>query len=284
MARKGEIWLVYNRSSGSNDEAALAELETALAGAGFSITGRTCFPDDAAPGVENLRSSGADCLAVFAGDGTVNSVVTGLFGWEGAVLVLPGGTMNMLSRRLHGDSEPELIVERLAAGHGRTVRPAIIRSRLGDGLSGVIAGPGTVWNDVREAMRHADVLDFVGSTIEAITASTDGPRVKCHMPARGRDGGYPAITIVPGEDGLTAEGYYAETLADRARHGAAILQQDFRSGPHETLCVNPLVELASIDGEPMGLLIDGEPHEGGAREKFVLARCEVDLLATGDAI
>lgn len=37
------------------------------------------------------------------------------------------------------------------------------------------------------------------------------------------------------------------------------------------------------EGEPMGLLIDGEPCAGAVAERFALARCGVDLLATADA-
>jgi len=38
--------------------------------------------------------------------------------------------------------------------------------------------------------------------------------------------------------------------------------------------------LAGSDGEPFGLLLDGEPADVGAAERFELVPCAVDLLAT----
>lgn len=280
MDKKRAAWLVYNLTSGSNDEVSLQRLIEGLDGAGFEVAGLMAFPEADAPSADDLRAAGIHHLAVFAGDGTLNSVVTDLFGWEGQVIVLPGGTKNLLSHRLHGDADQEEIVRRLGAGKGRIVRPTIIRSRLGVSLADVIAGPGAMWSDVREAARHADVLEFLSSAIDAIAASTDGPRVLYSEPCTGRAEGYPAINLVPTAAGLAGRGYHAETLADTARQGLAILKHDFRSGPHDDLGVHSVVRIASKEGAPIGLLLDGEPFDAGPSEEFTAASCEVDLLAT----
>lgn len=277
------IWLVYNESSGSNDAVTLSALEAEFVQAGFEIARKACFPADPVPNRQALSDEDISLVAVFAGDGTVATTVTGLYGWDGQVLVLPGGTMNMLARRLHGDAEPAEIVRRLVDGVTRAERPAIIRSNHGDALTGVLAGPGAAWNDVREAMRNTDVLEMVSSATDAIGESMSGARVRCADVTCGQPEGYAAITLTPTERGLDGNGYLAESVGDMVGQAVALLQRDFRNGPHEHLGLRDNWQLVCADNEPMGLLLDGEPCEGGIVEDFCLARCDVDLVVTADA-
>lgn len=280
MLNNSKVWLVRNALSGSNSEAALAVLVEALHAAGAELRRIIAFPEEPAPTPEDLRTAGVDMVAVFTGDGSIHAVVTGLDGWEGVVLVLPGGTMNLLSHRLHGDADVLDIIARAATGHARRHRPTVIGSRHGPALTGVLAGPGAAWNDVREAIREPDVASVVTSVSDAIGVSTSGASVVCREPACGREEGYTALMLTPGDDGLRLDGYYAATLADYARQGIALLRRNFRDGLHDELGAFADVVLACPQGEPMELLIDGEPFEGGAEERFTLATCAVDLLAT----
>lgn len=275
-----KLWLVCNPASGSNDEAALKALTAAFDDAGLGPDRIIRFPDELTPDLAALDAAGVDILAVYAGDGTTHAVVSKARRWGGAVLVLPGGTMNLLAKRLHGDDPAPQIVARLAGVVPRTVRPMVIRSRHGIGLTGVLAGPGTVWNEVREAMRSLDVLEFVSTAREAISQSASGPRVQCAQSGCGREEGYAAITVTPHHDGLEANGYYAESLGDYAGQGIALLNRNFRDGPHDPLGRHALLRLVCPEGEQMGLLIDGEPFDGSAEETFELAACEVDLVTT----
>lgn len=277
------IWLIYNETSGSNGDAALAALEESFSAAGFEVRRRFGFPTEGPPDVDELRAGDVDTLAIFAGDGTVHSVVTGLYGWEGCILVLPGGTMNLLSRRLHGEAEPAEIVARLGRGQVERMRPTVIRTSQGDALTGVLAGPGAYWNEVREAMRQGDVLEMVNEGTQAITESTKGPLVVFRDPPLGKSEGYSAILISPEAEGFVGDGYFAESLFDYARFAIAFLRRDFRDGPHDRFPLGKTVRVAGAAGEPMGMLIDGEPFDGTAEELFSLAHCEVDLLATAHA-
>ncbi|GGC04119.1 hypothetical protein GCM10011494_23220 [Novosphingobium endophyticum] len=283
MAQARKIWLVSNPDSGSNDDETLEQLVHALRGAGYDVAGMTRFPEEDAPGIDQLVSERIDILAVFAGDGTVHSTVTGVYGWDGGVLVLPGGTMNILSKRLHGDVPALEIAERLANAEPRRVRPGVVGSRHGEGLTGVLAGPGTIWNEVREALRTSNVLEMMTATKDAIAWSATGPKVICPEVDCAREEGYAAITVTPHETGLELKGYYAETLADYAGQGIALLNRNYRTGPHDELGCFPEVRLVCPEGEPMGLLIDGEPFDGASEELFRLATCEVDLLETINA-
>lgn len=281
--KASKIWLVHNKSSGSNDEDALAALRDAFGAAGLDLVGDTCFPRDDAPRSADLDSMQADTIAIFAGDGTISSIVAGLAGWQGTVLPLPGGTMNMLARRLHGDATALEIVARFQSGIVERVRPSVLQSRHAVGLTGALAGPGTAWADVREALREPSLKELVSTASEAISSSTGGAKVMCLDVECGREEGYTAITLTPREDGIEAAGYYTESLADYARHGVALLQRDFRNGPNEPLGRHRKMRLASSDKEPMGLLIDGESYEGGVEEEFELGTSHVDFWATADA-
>lgn len=276
-----KIWLVCNAESGSNDPQTVELLQQTCGEHGFDVARLVSFPDDPLPSPEELDAAGIDCVAVYTGDGTVNTCVSGLYGWNGAVLVLPGGTMNLLARRLHGEVAAEQIVACVASGGGRRVRPLVARTRHGDALAGLLAGPGTAWYAVREALREADVAGIVAGASEALAETTAGPMLHCKEPALGRESGYPLIDITPGEWGLQLDGYYAESAGDYFAQGWALLRRRFREGPHDRLGLVQSLTLEGDDGGSIGLSIDGETTEGSAQEEIAVAQCEVDLIATG---
>ena len=282
-AKPSTVWLVRNESSGSNDEQALASLRDAFGGSGITLLGETCFPKDQPPGPAELDDKGVDTIAIFAGDGTISSVVAKTAGWKGTVLPLPGGTMNMLARRLHGDATAPEIVGRFVSGIINRVHPTVIVSRHAIGLTGALAGPGTAWAEVREAMREPTLKGLVDTASEAISSSAAGAKVICKDFDCGREEGYTAITLTPRDEGIEGSGYYTESLVDFARHGVALLQRDFRNGPHESLGRHERLTIACPGGEPMGLLIDGESYDGGVEEEFKLGTSEIAFWATADA-
>ncbi|MEG9269584.1 diacylglycerol/lipid kinase family protein [Qipengyuania sp. Mu-71] len=119
-----KTWLIVNSRSGSNSEAALVALERSLAEYGMPAEKTIAFPAEELPNRTVLQDADVDRLIVFTGDGTLNAVIEAVTGWSGEVLVLPGGTMNLLSARLHGaDTEYDAILERIASGAFRPVRP-----------------------------------------------------------------------------------------------------------------------------------------------------------------
>lgn len=282
-----KVWLVCNAASGSNDEKAVQAVREAIGEAGFDLSHVVSFPDELLPQPADLAAQDVDVLAVFGGDGTIHSAIEAATGegdsaglWSGAVLPLPGGTMNMLSKRLHGDVAATEIVGRLQAAPLRRVRPSVIRTSKGTALTGVLAGPGAIWNEVREAMRSMDIIELVTSAGEAIVHSTSAPKVFSDPAAGAREEGYSAITVTPKDDGLETKGYYAQTLGDFAGQGVALLNRDYRKGPHDKLGRYQTVRLFCPEGEPMGMLIDGEPFQGAAEEVFEVGPSAIDLIAT----
>lgn len=276
------IWLVNNASSGSNDDEALAALDECCGANGFSIAHRTVFPAQELPTPAVLDAAKVDCVAVFAGDGTINSLLAALAGWSGAVLVLPGGTMNLLYHRLHGEQSMEEVIGLVSRRKARRHRPGIVRSRHGDAYAGVLAGPGASWGRVREAMREFDVLDVAAGAVQAIDDSLGSERIACVDPRLGRDDGYPLLTLTPRDSGIDIHAYYAETAGDYLAQAWALLRRNFREGPNELLGAADRLRLASTEGKPFGLLIDGEEVASAPSVEFRLVPCEVDLLATRD--
>jgi diacylglycerol kinase family enzyme len=280
MTGAQRIWLVLNEASGSNDEEAHEHLSRRCGGAGFRVERTVRFPDEALPAPAALDAAGVALVAVFAGDGTVNALVTALAGWSGAVLVLPGGTMNLLFHRLHGERELDEVIALAAAGRAKATRPGVIASRAGTALAELLAGPGTGWYDVREAMREGDVPALAAGAASALGETLAAPGIRCRDPALGRTEGYPLVMLTPTDDGIAVAGFYAETPGEFLQGGWAVVRHRFREGPHDELGTVRQIALASTAGEPFGLLLDGEKAESGEEAVFRLVPCAVDLLAT----
>ena len=270
-------WFCANAASGSNDAAAVRAVLEAFAAAGITPARVIDIPSHGAPSREEVTRAGVELLAVFAGDGTLNTVVSGLEGWPGKVLVLPGGTANLLSRVLHGErtaAEIAAAVPRLGP-----VRRPCIRTGQGIALIEVLAGPGATWSDVREGLRDGDLPGIAASSLTAIRQSTAGPLVAIARPPLGKPEGYSGVRLEATPEGMLVEGYGAETVADYVRQGLALLRRDFRQGPHDDLGAAREVLCRSLGGEPIELMIDGERRTGKAEERFSLAELAVDLLA-----
>ena len=280
MDGKRDIWLVRNEASGSNDEAALAALEQCCAEAGFRVLRQICFPQDELPTAAELDRADIALVAVFSGDGTANTLIDALAGWAGAILVLPGGTMNLLYHRLHGQREIADVIALTAAGKARRLRPSVIRCPQGTATVDLLAGPGTSWYEVREAMREADMLAVADSAAQALGETLGEPGIACREV--GRKEGYPLVMLTPHQSGIEISGFHAETPGELVSQGWALLRRNFREGPHDVLGLLPRLTLESTDGKSFGLLLDGEKAEASGAQEFVLAPCEVDLLATED--
>lgn len=279
----GPVWLVANPGSGSNSDDTVEGLEANLAAIGYPVARRVCMPRDPLPGADALKDAGIATLVIFTGDGTLNGTICGLEGWDGAVLVLPGGTTNLLSRRLHGEASADEILARLAAGGARPVRPPLIRCEAGEALAEVLVGPGTAWHDVREAMREGGVIKVASQTAQAVAETRTGTPVRLVEPARGSVDGYPAIRAHLGEWGIQIDAYHAESTGEVLQQGVALLKRNFREGPHDVLGLVEEAVLESVGGGPLDCMFDGEAATGPPRLTLRLAPAPAALLATAHA-
>ncbi|GAO53807.1 diacylglycerol kinase family protein [Novosphingobium sp. MD-1] len=279
MDRTPPIWLVANAASGSNSDDALDDLMARLAATGREPARVVRFPDDALPARADLDREGIGMLAVFTGDGTVNAQCTRLYGWQGDVLVLPGGTQNLMAKALHGeDVSVEGVVAALEQGSLSSTRRRLIRCAQGDALCEIVAGPGAVWADVREEIRDGDLGGIATSLGEAIRRSASDPGVTIVEPATGREEGYPALRLHPGAAGMAVDAYGPQDIAGIAQQAGAILRRDFRTGPHDKLGEHDRVRCRS--DEPIELMIDGERRTGSREVTFEIMDCDVNFLSS----
>lgn len=276
MDRFARACLIVNAGSGSNTPEACDALISLLEAHGLDIARRVSVPDDALPKAEELETADIGLVVIYTGDGTIRSTLCRLEGWGGAVLVLPGGTTNLLSKALHGDRSLADILADLP--RMRRSRRQCLRCEAGTAVIEVVAGPGAKWSDVREGLREGDVAAVASTAVEAAQASAGSSTVILSHPDIGRPEGYSGIRLTPLDAGIEVEGYGAATVADYLAQGMALLRRDFRTGPHDDLGLHPLVHCASIDGSPIELMLDGERHCGPPDLKFSLAELAVDLL------
>lgn len=268
-------WLIVNEASGSYDADAIADIVTRFAEAGAPVDCIVRCPDEPLPTPDRLRAEGVEILSIYAGDGTTNGALKAAAGWDGAVLILPGGTMNLLAHALHGDQScHEIIASACAERRTRQLNTV----EIGDSIAyvGVIAGPTTTWAKVREDARHAEVADMVFTAIPAaISESLGGPQVA----VQGVEGSYPAIFAAPRDNAIALCGFTASSIGDVIAHASAWLNRDFRDGPRVDLGERQQATLVS-EADTIGLLIDGEAAECAPGDTLRLGRAPHNFIDT----
>lgn len=266
--------LLCNNQSGSHDPAIEAAIADACTAAGAPLIATFTLPDDDIPDGAALRARDIDLLLVWTGDGTINAAAVKAARWDGAILPLPGGTLNLLSKALHGDRPAPDILADVLAGRGRRRPIPTVRSESDEAFITVVAGPATRWAEVRETMRQDGIIEASRAAPEALETMLGAPGVR----VAGHEKAYPAVILTPTEAGLRADGILTEGSIDVLRHGLAWLGGDFRDGPSEAVATAETIILES--DAPISLEYDGELAETSSPARFALAMSGVDFVAT----
>ncbi|MBY0618918.1 diacylglycerol kinase family protein [Sphingomonas ursincola] len=270
-----KTWLIVNEASGSYDAAVIADIVTWFAQSDHPVDCIVRCPDEDLPTPDKLDREGVETLAIYAGDGTTNSALKQAAGWNGDVLILPGGTMNLLARALHGEQPCRSIIAE-AARNRRTTKLNTVE--IGESIAyvGVIAGPTTSWAKVRENARHTELADLVFNAIPAaISESLGGPQVGIE----GDERRFPAIFAAPRDSSMALCGFTASSVGEVLSHASAWLGGDFREGPREDLGSARTATLVSA-AETIGLLIDGEPAEAKPGDTLALGQAPHNFIET----
>ncbi|WP_188238032.1 diacylglycerol/lipid kinase family protein [Sphingopyxis sp. LK2115] len=266
--------LVCNSQSGSHDRAMLDAIEAVCRERGAPLAATFALPDDAIPDAAELARRQIDLLIVWTGDGTINAAARNAAGWDGAILPLPGGTLNLLSKALHGDRKARDILADVLRGKGCRRPVPVVRSKDGDAFITIVAGPATRWAEVRETMRRDGLIEASREAPDALDAMLNAPGVRI----AGQDRDWPAIILTPTARGIRADGIVAEGPADVLHHGLAWLGGDFRDGPSEHVATGDTIILESE--APISLEYDGELRETESPARFALGTSAVDFIAT----
>jgi len=269
------LWFITNPHSGSSDAKKAEAIEAACAERGLSFVGRTDFPDQALPTPQDLNRARADTIMLFAGDGTINAAVCSLADWEGAILILPGGTMNMLAKMLHGDADPAAILE---AAHAREHRVALSCVEAGKyrAFVGLIVGPAASWYRAREHVREGS-LGKIWPAMRAAWRRTFGRGVRVT--------GAPNLPSHVQGIFIRAEDDHLEVAAVDARDFRSIADLGWSWVSGDWVAARAVTEMRAdelriAERRPVLALFDGEPETLGPGTRISVGRTREQFLTT----
>ena len=242
------VWLVTNSMSQKTDRATVDQVCDILCSRDFRLERLVDLGGEDLPDGDALP----DIVACLGGDGTASAVVDHFGNQNVGLLVLPGGTMNLLAHKLHGEADiPDIIAQ--VAERERIVQLPQIAGPDFRSLVGIIAGATAAWGDVREALRSGDVETIVGQARAAFQSTLSQPSLSMDLEKTL----YNALFIEPLEDAMRVQDIKADTLYDIAQHGWAWLNRDFLGGPLTPLSYAEQITLHDQSGT-LALLVDGE--------------------------
>lgn len=250
--------MVSNAASGGHDAQVLATIAMQFAEVGRPITRRITLGEDSLPTGDEASTAGVHLIIIYGGDGTISSAVRALDDWSGHILILPGGTMNLLARALHGDRTAEELAGTAARQSMFSAPIPVITGERYQALAGIVAGPTSAWGEVREHLRNVDLKGMASSVPEALSETLTGNAIAVEGVAEE----YRAVYLQPAPGGIELRGIVAQQATDLIAQGWALLSGDFRNGPNVELGTFPNATLRSSG--PIGLLIDGDKAEAGS--------------------
>lgn len=245
------VRLIYNPASGSVGTGTVDAIKAAVETAGGRIDALTCFPDEPLPTIAEL--DGIDTVIVAAGDGTINAAAEALDDWPGRMLVLPGGTMNMLPKLLHDSTDSAAILTKVREADARPL--ATVNAGEHRALVGALIGPAAIWVHAREAvrkgrwhrLRRAVGLAWTRSFGHSVRVIENGKRSQ----------GYRAIYVAPEGEQLRVVKVTTRGWRDGVTIGWHWLRGNVVAA--DGVSEEMLDSLTLASSNPIFALFDGEP-------------------------
>ncbi|WBH16205.1 diacylglycerol/lipid kinase family protein [Sphingomonas radiodurans] len=265
------LWIITNPASGSTSPARCAEVEALLRARGDEIVGRTDFPADPLPSVATIDAAGVDTVVLFAGDGTINAAVCALADWSGAILILPGGTMNLLARVLHGEHDITAII---ATDEDRLTALPFVEAGPHRAFVALILGPAAHWARAREAARAGRLRRLIAAARNS-WRNTFARGIRL-AGATTLDGRYQAVMVQPADARLALAAIDARDWRSIATLGWEWLTGDWIAA--RAVSTQSVDRFAVAGRRPVLALFDGEPvlldpgvpiSSGRTAERFV---------------
>jgi hypothetical protein len=248
------LWIITNPASGSTSPAGCARVVNLLEEAGGKIVGSTDFPAQPLPDAAALDAAQVDTLVLFAGDGTINAAVCALAAWPGAILILPGGTMNLLAHALHGANDVAAIIAAAARDNRRVALP-FAEAGPHRAFVGLIVGPAAHWVRAREAIRAGQARRLVAAARNAWRRTfARGIRLSGAPGLRDR---YQAVLVHPTGSGLVLGAIDARDWRSIATLGWEWLTGDWMAA--RAVSTGAVDRFAVAGHWPVLALFDGEP-------------------------
>jgi diacylglycerol kinase family enzyme len=269
------LWFITNPNSGTADAKKAEAIETTCRERGLSFVGRTDFPEHDLPKPAELDAAKVDTVVLFAGDGTINAAVCALAYWQGGILILPGGTMNLLARTLHGDADPQAIIEAAHANERRVALP-FVEAGKHRALVGLIVGPVASWYRSREHVREGS-LRKVWPAMRAAWRRTFGRGIRL--------GGAPGFPPRVQGAYVRPDGDHLEVAAVDARDVRSIADLGWSWITGDWVAARAVTEVRAsemkvLERRPVLALFDGEPVKLDPGTRITVGRTERQFLAT----
>jgi diacylglycerol kinase family enzyme len=223
-----------------------------------------------------LAAADPDLMIIWGGDGTLRSALTLLGKKTGNLVLLPGGTMNILPNALHGQKPWDQVLEAVIKQPKRTTLPA---GRIGDQMfyCALLAGAPAKMAEAREKLRKGEIVTAAAAARAALDTLQS-----IHLTARlgGETYYFGDEKLVFGEEKLPetsvigalvgplsqSDGMEIAALTDPTAMGALNVvwqsfMTDWRSAPGIRIVSANTLTIESDD--PIPAIIDGEKIETG---------------------
>ena len=271
-----KLWFITNPASGSASREKCDALEAVFEERGLHLVGRTFFPEQPLPDAASLAR--VDTVVLFAGDGTINAAICHLADWEGTILILPGGTMNLLAKALHDSLDPQAIVY-AAHQRGRKVALPFVEAGASRALVGLILGPVTRWARAREIVREGRLRGLARSVRLAWKRTfSRGIRVEGVLGLAGRS---QAVFVHPADDHLDVAAIDARDWRSIVELGWDWLTGDWVAARAVTQVRTRSLRVAG--NKPVLALFDGEPVTLAPHQPITGGRTRPIFLSTKEA-
>lgn len=224
-------------------------------------------PDAASAQMAGLISREPDLLIVWGGDGTHRTALSIAGPGYGNLLLLPGGTMNLLTKWIHGHASWDTTLRTAVAG--RTTR-LLDAGRVGDALffCALLAGAPARFAQAREDVRVGDfgrAMQDAGIAVEATH--------RLHLTADAGAGvRLPTGNIVAALVGPLSRSQRMDVAGLNLPSAIAALsfawdtlRSDWRSLKGVVLQTADTVTISDPEGQPVPTIMDGEQVDVGAR-------------------
>lgn len=265
---------LFNPHSGSVSADGGERLQAALENAG--VRGADIIqtnPEDCFGQLMKLAAQQPDLFVVWGGDGTLKGALETIGQITPNLLLLPGGTMNLLPKSIHGEKTWEQIIEGVLASPKRKMLPA---GKVNNELffCAMLAGAPARFAEARESLRRGELVKAAAEARAAIDTLNS-----LHLDARYSDGysfeggQLPTTSIIGAVVGsLTKEGTGMEVaaLASPTTGGALNVVwtsffSDWRNAPGVTAVPATSLEIGNDDGGDIPVIVDGEHIEVGPK-------------------
>lgn len=282
---------LFNPKAGSVPNDARDRLTSVLHQAG--INGAELVetdPDNCIAQLKTLAQTAPDLFIVWGGDGTIRAALSIVGPVTPNLLILPGGTMNLLSRSIHGEKSWDVILQEVLKG------PKLRSLSAGEAngnrfYCAMLAGAPAQFAEARESIRRGDLAKAAAQTGTAIeTLKTMHLEASYGDTYSFKDTRLPTSSFVGAIIGTltkAGKGMEVASLANPTATGALNVVwtsffTDWRNAPGVEVAPATSLDIGADDGADIPVIADGEHLEPAPRIHVTFVEKASQCLAAAE--